>query len=30
MSVTSEEGALVAQVHCVAHTVPSLGAPAVG
>ena len=28
VSVTSEEGALVAQVHCVAHTVPALGAPA--
>lgn len=28
VSVTSEEGALVAQVHCVAHTVPVLGVPA--
>jgi len=25
VSVTSEEGVLVAQVHCVAHTVPALG-----
>jgi len=28
VSVKSEEGALVAQVHCVAHTVPVLGEPA--
>jgi acyl-CoA thioesterase len=28
VSVTSEEGALVAQVHCVAHTVPVSGVPA--
>ena len=27
VSVTSEEGALVAQVHCVAHTVPASGCP---
>jgi acyl-CoA thioesterase len=27
VSVTSEEGTLVAQVHCVAHTVPAVGAP---
>ena len=31
VSVTSEEGALVAQVHCVAHTVPApAGAPRCG
>ena len=30
VNVTSEVGALVAQVHCVAHRVPSLGAAAEG
>ena len=29
VSVTSEEGALVAQVHCVAHRVPALEVPSV-
>ena len=28
VNVTSEVGALVAQVHCVAHRVPSVGGPA--